>query len=80
MNIGDRLHRLFPEIHRGELDKWIAAGRDYAAGLDKLPGAEREAVAQLFACYGLSRCIGDKRAYRRSIDVVIAPWYRGAKP
>lgn len=80
MNIADRLHRVFPEVYWVELDRWIDAGRDYAAQLDKLPRAEREAVAQLFACYGLTRCAGDKRAYRRGIDCVIAPWYPGAQP
>lgn len=80
MKIADRLHQLFPDVYGVELDRWIAAGRDYAARLDKLPNAEREAVAQMFASYGLSRSASDKRAYRRSIDLVIAPWYRGAQP
>jgi hypothetical protein len=78
MNIVERLHKLFPDVYRVELDQWITAGRDYANRLDKLPPAEREAVAQLFASYGLSRSRDDKRAYRAGIDAVIAPWYKGA--
>jgi len=75
MNITDSLQMMFPEVYRVELDKWVTGGRDYAARLDKLPDPEREAVAQLFACYGLTHSLCDKRAYRRCIDVVIAPWY-----
>jgi len=80
MNIVDRVNRIFPDVGIAELAKWTDSGRDYAGSLDKLPAGEREAVAQLFACYGLARCTDDKRIYRRGIDAVIAPWYRGARP
>lgn len=77
--IAHRLHRLFPDVYPAELDQWIAAGTEYADNLAKLPVPEREAVVQLFASYGLTRSMRDKRAYRRSIDAVIAPWYLGAR-
>ena len=75
MNIIEHLQSLFPDAYEVELERWAAGGREYAAKLDKLPAPEQEAVAQLFACHGMSRSAEDRRAYRAAIDVVIKPWY-----
>lgn len=78
INIQDRLRASFPHVIASELERWIVAGREYADRLDKLPASEREAVAQLFCAFGLSRDPHARRAIRRSIDVVIRPWYSEA--
>lgn len=78
MDMAKRLDALFPGYFKAEIDQWIKAGREYADRLDKLPHADREAVAQLFAAYGLSKEPRYKQAFRAGIDVVIAPFYPGA--
>ena len=79
MEIIDRLRVLFPDVYAVELNQWITSGREYADRLDKLPPPQKECVAQLFASYGLSRSMTDKKAYRAGIDAVIRPWYRGMR-
>lgn len=77
MSMTDRLKVEFPYITCTEIDRWIAAGRDYAARLDKLPPVEQEAVTYLFAAYGICRIARYKAALRSGIDVVIRPYYPG---
>lgn len=78
MDIHDRIRTVFPHAPASEIDRWIAGGRDYAAKLDLLPVQEREAVCQLFACYGLTTEDHYRRAMRRAIDVTIRAFYPAA--
>jgi hypothetical protein len=75
MDIKTRVLLLHPGTLPAEADKWIAGGREYADRLTNLPAAEKVAVAQLFASYGLSKTMREKAACRAGIDRVIAPYY-----
>jgi hypothetical protein len=74
----ERLKVAFPNGTAKDIPQWVDAGREYAARLDKLPTAEQEAVAYLFAAYGACNIDRYKRAFRASIDIVIRPFYPGA--
>lgn len=78
MDIQDRIRLLLPHAPATEIARWVEGGIAYADRLDKLPAREREAVAQLFALYGLVPNDHYKRVYRRNIDTLIQPWYSGA--
>jgi hypothetical protein len=78
MDIQDRIRTLFPHALPAEIERWVKAGREYADRLDMLPANERESVAQLFACYGMTPETHYKRAFRKGIDAVIRPWYPAA--
>jgi hypothetical protein len=77
MKIEERLSILFSGTFAAEIDQWVKSGREYAARLDRLPPPERESVAHLFACYGLSHSLHEKKACRAGIDTVIRPFYPG---
>lgn len=75
MDIHDRIRTLVPHASVAEIERWVEGGVDYADRLDRLPAREREAVAQLFALYGLSPNDHYKRVYRRNIDTLCQPFY-----
>lgn len=77
MNIHDRIRILLPHAPHSEIERWVVGGVAYADGLEKLPAREREAVAQLFALYGLVPDEHYRRIYRRNIDTLCRPFYSG---
>ena len=74
-----RLLRLNPRLPHAEIVRWAAGGREYADRLDRLPTVERDAVAFLFASYGLAAEVSNKQMIRDAIDMVCAPYYEGAR-
>lgn len=77
--IETRLLRLNPQLPDTEITRWADGGRTYADRLDRLPAVEREAVAFLFACFGLAVEQSDKKRIMGGIDMVCAPYYKGAR-
>ncbi|MEG3791073.1 hypothetical protein V1318_13165 [Lysobacter sp. CCNWLW3] len=77
MDIHGRIRIIVPRASTADICRWVEGGIAYADRLDKLPSREREAVAQLFALYGLVANDHYKRIYRRNIDTLCRPFYPG---
>lgn len=77
MDIRDRIRIILPNAPAAEIERWVEGGVTYANRLDKLPAREREAVAALFALYGLAADDHYKRIYRSNIDTLCRPFYSG---
>jgi len=77
MDIHNRIRILLPHAQAGEIARWVEGGIAYADRLDKLPTREREAVATLFALYGLVPNDHYRRIYRRNINTLCRPFYPG---
>lgn len=75
MKMCSRISAVIPQANPSEISRWIEGGIAYADRLAKLPAREREAVAQLFALYGLAPDAHYRILYRQAIDVLIAPFY-----
>lgn len=78
IDIHDRIRIIIPHASTAEIARWVKGGIAYANRLDKLPAREREAVAALFALYGL--CPDHyKKVYRANISTLCKPFYPAAE-
>ncbi|KAF1728295.1 hypothetical protein CSC76_05890 [Pseudoxanthomonas mexicana] len=77
MDIHERIRLLLPHAPDAEIARWVEGGVAYADRLERLPAREREAVAQLFALYGLVPDAYYKEIYRRNIDTLCRAFYPG---
>lgn len=77
METNDRIRMIYPRAPDAEIGRWLEGGVAYANRLDKLPAREREAVAVLFALYGLAPNEHYKRIYKQNIDTLCRPFYAG---
>jgi hypothetical protein len=75
-----RLLSLNPRLQHDEIERCIEGGERYAVQFDKIPPHDRESIAYLFAAYCLTDSMHYKLQIRRGIDVVLAPFYPGARP
>lgn len=77
MDTRQRLLRLNPCLAHAEIDRWIPAGREYAARFPLLSADVAESVGFLFCCYGLAREPSDRARIRAGIDALMRPFYPG---
>lgn len=80
MDMKERLLSLNARLAHSDIQRSIEGGERYAAQFDRIPPHDKESIAYLFAAYVLADSMHNKTQIRRGIDVVLAPYYPGARP